>query len=52
MVAKGFYYYNIYNLCTLLLIYIKLIDKYYNICIINRNFMVQSVTNRNWRPLE
>ena len=43
---------NIYNLYTLLLIYIKIIDKYHYICIINCNFIVSYVTNRNWRQLE
>ena len=43
---------NIYNLYTLLLIYIKIIDKYHYICIISCNFIESYVTNRNWRQLE
>ena len=46
MVSADSCCHNIYNLCTLLLIYIKIVDKYYYICIISCNFFMSYLTNK------
>jgi Gpi18-like mannosyltransferase len=51
MVSISFCSCDIYKIYKSQIIYIKIIDKYINICIINCNLIKSSMIKENWRSL-